>query len=229
MELTMFETLLGLPLFLGLGHNDLTRIIEKISFNFKKMSPGEVVCQQGDPCLHMTFLLCGELLAVTESIENAFILSESCKIPGIIQPESLFGLHPTYSHSCIAGTPVNNMQIPKQAVLTNLLNYSIFRLNFLNMLCTLAQQRESLLWHRPSDTIEHKIADFLVDHSMRISGEKVLKMKMADLADYLQETRINVSKALNNLEKEHLVVLSRGIIKIPSLEQLFLVKDLPMR
>ena len=36
MDFTMYDTLLQLPLFQGLGKNDITEILSKVKFHFKK-------------------------------------------------------------------------------------------------------------------------------------------------------------------------------------------------
>ena len=41
MDFTMYDTLLQLPLFQGLGKNDITEILDKVKFHFKKYEPGD--------------------------------------------------------------------------------------------------------------------------------------------------------------------------------------------
>lgn len=67
---------------------------------------------------------------------------------------------------------------------------------------------------------EEKILNFLVLRSMKPEGKKILKIKMEDLASLIDETRINVSKVLNDLQEQGLVQLSRKEISIPALEKL---------
>ena len=55
---------------------------------------------------------------------------------------------------------------------------------------------------------------------MKPEGKKILKIKMEDLASLIDETRINVSKVLNDLQEQRLVQLSRKAISIPALEKL---------
>ena len=55
---------------------------------------------------------------------------------------------------------------------------------------------------------------------MKPEGKKIFKIKMEDLASLIDETRINVSKVLNDLQEQGLVQLSRKEISIPALEKL---------
>ncbi|KAA6307871.1 hypothetical protein EZS27_040455, partial [termite gut metagenome] len=52
--------------------------------------------------------------------------------------------------------------------------------------------------------------------------KKLLRMKMNDLAEHLNETRLNISKALNHFEEKGWVELRRKEIVIPAMEQFFM-------
>lgn len=218
----MFETLLNLPLFQGLSRNDLTQILEKVKFRFRNLNQGDVLQQQGTPCQNMVFLMNGEVFVKTEMKDCEMVFYESCHAPVILQPETLFGLHPVYTHSFIAKVPSTVMEIEKGIVLSDLFNYEIFRLNFFNVLCTQAQYFGSLLWRRFPDTVENRIARFFLTHSVSPIGEKALRTRMKDLADYLSVSRIAMSRTLNQMSDEGVVHLSRGLIKVPLLEGLFM-------
>ena len=52
------------------------------------------------------------------------------------------------------------------------------------------------------------------------TGEKKLQIRMEDLAEQIDDTRINVSKVLNELKDGGVIRLSRRIIDIPDMETL---------
>ena len=56
------------------------------------------------------------------------------------------------------------------------------------------------LWNSHIGNTEEKILNFLVLRSMKPEGKKILKIKMEDLASLIDETRINVSKVLNDIQ-----------------------------
>lgn len=68
-----------------------------------------------------------------------------------------------------------------------------------------------------ADTVEGKIVQFLRYNALTCKGEKELKMKMEDLAEYIKETRLNVSMALRRWSEAGLVEQQRGVIKIKDL------------
>ena len=57
MEITMYDTLLQLPLFQGLCKNDFTSILGKVKLHFRKYNADEIIVEQGEPCTELIFLL----------------------------------------------------------------------------------------------------------------------------------------------------------------------------
>jgi CRP-like cAMP-binding protein len=153
----------------------------------------------------------------TESADKTFTMIERVEAPYLIEPQILFGLNQTYHSSYYAVTEVNIITIAKSAILGELMNYEIFRLNYMNVISSRAQSMQSKIWHGHFDHIEDRILNFIYMHVDRPAGEKALKIKMEDLALYLDETRLNVSKALNNMQKLGILTLKRGEISIENL------------
>ena len=56
MEITMYDTLLQLPLFQGLCKNDFTSILGKVKLHFRKYNADEIIVEQGEPCTELIFL-----------------------------------------------------------------------------------------------------------------------------------------------------------------------------
>lgn len=83
-----------------------------------------------------------------------------------------------------------------------------------------AQIAYNKLWNSYIGSPKEKIINFILSRSMRPEGEKRLKIKMEDLAGLIDETRINVSKELNDMQEKGLVELSRKEIFIPAMEKL---------
>lgn len=217
MEITMYDTLLQLPLFQGLCKNDFTNIIGKVKLHFRKYNADDIIVEQGAPCTQLIFLLNGEMISQATDDQYPYSLFETFGSPFVIEPYSLFGMQTNYTATYKARTDIN---IDKSFVLNELNNYEIFRLNYLNILSNRAQVAYEKLWNSHIGNTEEKILNFLLLRSMKPEGEKILKIKMEDLASLIDETRINVSKVLNDLQEQGLVQLSRKEISIPALEKL---------
>ena len=93
-------------------------------------------------------------------------------------------------------------------------------MNLLNSLSYRAQTQEYKIWNRPVLSLKERIIKFALDLSEIQSGEKSLRIKMENLAQIMNETRLSVSKVLNELESESKIVLKRKEIIFPSIEKL---------
>lgn len=216
----MYDTLLQLPLFQGLCKNDFTNIIGKVRLHFRKYNAEDIIVEQGEPCDQLIFLLNGEVISQATDEQHSYSLFETFGSPFVIEPYSLFGMQTRYTATYKARTETNIVTIDKSFVLAELNNYEIFRLNYLNILSNRAQVANDKLWNSYAGNIQDKIVNFILLRSMRPDGEKVLKIKMEDLANLIDETRINVSKVLNDLQEKKLIQLTRKEIYIPALEKL---------
>jgi len=96
--------------------------------------------------------------------------------------------------------------------------YMIFRINLLNMLSTYAQKNERMLLRRYPESLEGRVIRFIADRCLRPAGKKTVKIKMRQLALELNDSRLDISKALNHLEENGVVALRRNYIDIERLE-----------
>lgn len=212
---TMFDTLLQLPLFQGLCHEDFTNILDKVKLHFIKHKAGETIIESGSPCSQLCFLLKGEVSIVTSSKENIYTVIEQMEAPYLIEPQSLFGMNTTYTSSYIAHTEAHTVSINKSFVLSDLFKYDIFRLNYMNVISNRAQNLYSRLWEEPTLNLKEKTIRFFLQHCEKVQGEKIFKVKMDDLARCLDDTRLNTSRVLNEMQDSGLLELRRKEILIP--------------
>lgn len=219
MAVNMYETLLLLPLFQGISREDMTKILEKVKFHFIQYKAGDTIVQSGETSDKLFFILNGEIESHYQP-QKDFTFIEYIRAPHVIEPYSLFGLNVSYSASYIAHTKIDAVSINKSFIIEELFSYEIFRFNYVNLISNRAQVLYKRLWIAIPEHIEHKIILFIGLHSERPQGKKVLKIKMEDLARYANDTRLNVSKALNNLQERNLVILRRKEVIIPELETL---------
>ena len=203
---TMFDTLLQLPLFQGLAQEDFTCILEKVKLHFTKHKPGELLLQKDSSCHELVFILKGEVASSTLSADASYSFTEYFPAPYLIEPYSM----------------VHTVSISKAFVMKELFSYEIFRLNYMNMVSNRAQMLHNRLWKVAGNDLEARISHFILSHVERPSGKKVLKIKMEDLAQIVNETRAGISKALNNMQDRGLIELHRGEIVIPDAENLIL-------
>ncbi|NDW13141.1 Crp/Fnr family transcriptional regulator [Bacteroides sp. 214] len=217
---TMFNTLLQLPLFQGLCEEDFTKILAKVKLHFIKYKKGDVIIREDTICDRLVFLLKGEIVSNISSEKEMLVFQESFSGKHLIEPQSLFGLNNFYTATYTAQTEVNVLSISKSFVVKELMNYEIFRINFINIISNRAQNLQRRMWTPRPNCVKEKIIYFFFIHAEKFEGKKVLKIKMNDLAHNLNDTRLNVSRALNELQEEGLLVLHRKEIIAPEMERL---------
>lgn len=216
----MYDTLLQLPLFQGLAKNDFTSILDKVKIHFLKRKAGDTVALGGEDCRELVFLLNGSLVSKTSDRDELYTFYEAINAPFLIEPYSLFGWSTKYVSTYTALTACNLVTIEKAYLLSELNNYEIIRLNYLNILSNRAQNLHDRLWTNLPESLHGRIVEFILLHSYVPGGEKRLKIKMDDLAKLLSSTRIRVSKALNEMQDKHWLTLHRGEIRIPDISLL---------
>ena len=217
----MYDNLLLLPLFQGLSKNDFTTILEKVRFHFLTYQEGETFIRQGETCQQLCFLLNGKAVARTTVEEPTYTLSETIDAPTIIEPQSLFGMQPKYTATYQAQTQVKVLTIDKSYIFSELNKHEIFQLNFLNILSNRTQTANQKLWNAYVGSLNEKVIQFIALRSQNpIGGEKMLKITMEDWANLIDETRINLSRLLNELQDKGLIQLKRREFFIPDFEKL---------
>ena len=220
METTMYDNLLQLPLFQGLCKDDFTTLIEKVKLHFITCKEGETIAAQDEICNRLLFILDGEVTVKRTDKEHHYSLTEQLDAPHIIELYSMFGMYPTFKATYKAKTEVKLLSINKPYIYNELHKYEIVRINYLNLLSNTCQSAHRKLWNSHHGTMEAKIAHFLTNRCLKPQGEKVLHITMEDLGNLIDETRMNVSRLLNELQQNELLQLRRKEIYIPSLEKL---------
>ena len=226
MEVSMYDKLLQLPLFQGLCQDDFTTILEKIKLEFNKYNIGKLIAQQGKACNELIFTLRGNIYSQSVDKEHGYMLIEKFESPQVLEPYSLFGMFPEYTASYYAQSEVSTVSLNKSYILTELNKYEIFQLNYFNVISNRAQNVYRKLWDTHIGNTEEKIINFLQLRCTKSTGEKILHIKMEDLASLIDDTRINVSKILNKYQEKGLIQLKRKEIRIPALEKLIQQKQL---
>ncbi len=216
----IIDKLLETPVFQGISKSDLHEIVGKTKFGFAKYEEGKTIVRADSYCSEMLFLLSGTIEIIADSADHSYSVSEYCTAPLQIQPQRLFGLRQRYTSTYKAKTPCSLMILSKAEVVRLYNNYEVFRINLLNQLASDYQKLIDRLWTSAGNTLRTRIIHFFLVHSYRPAGEKFFKIKMNTLAAELNDSRLNISIELNNMQDEGLIKLSRGMIHIKALELL---------
>ncbi len=220
--LQIYEKLLLFPLFQGMSRDDLELVAGHTRFGFSKMNQGSTIVTEGDDCRQLLFLINGTLRVETMADDRSYMVVEHLEAPVILQPEVIFGYTQRYTHTYIAKTDVNLITVGKDEVLRLSEDFLVFRLNLLNMFATQTQKSSRLLWQHVPVTLEDRIVRFFAQHCIYPAGPKMFHVLMNRLAEELNDSRLDVSRALNALQRDGKIVLHRGRVEIPQMERLLM-------
>ena len=218
--LQIYDKLLQFPLFQGMSRDDLEIVAGHTRFGFQKVSAGRPIVKTGDSCLQLFFLINGSVKVKTFSDDYSYSVEEQIAAPYILQLDAIFGYHQRFTHDFTAITDVNFITIDKEEVVRLSEDFLVFRLNMMNSFATQTQKQIRQIWSPAPKTLEERIVRFFIQHSVYPAGAKVFSILMTRLADEMNDRRLNVSRALNRMQREGLLVLNRGRVEIPQLERL---------
>ena len=216
----MYENLLSLPYFQGMSKNEITAILDKVTIEFFNHTDSEPICKSGDDCNRLIIVTKGEVSSIVTAHDGSYSLTEEIQAPLAVEPYSLFGQDTTFKRDYVAKGSCTTLVIDKKYLFSEFTKYQIFTINLLNLISRKAQMQSHAIWNYTPQSIKGRIAQFIGMRCNDIKGAKRVCIKMERLASILCETRLNVSKALNELQGEGYIELRRKEIIIPSLKRL---------
>ena len=220
--LKIYDKLLQFTLFQGMSHADLMEVVGHTKFGFSKQPEGQRIVKDGDYCDHLIFLTTGSLAVDTVSDDHNCRVSEVVNAPYAIQPEQLFGLTQRYTSNFKTLSECSFITIDKQEVMLLLETQLVFRLNMLNSLAADSQRLRHRAWRSAPLSLRDRITRFFFSRCLYPAGPKTFYILMTQLAAELNDSRLDISRALNAMQAEELLTLHRGRIQIPMLERLLM-------
>lgn len=221
--LQIYDKLLQFSLFQGMSRDDLELVAGHTRFGFSKVAQGKVIAKEGSACTQLCFLINGTIRVESHADGHSYMVSEVMQAPYVLQPEVIFGYGQYYTHTFVAQTDTNFITIDKDEVVRLSEDFLVFRLNLLNIFATQTQKLSHQPWRQCPRTLRERLVRFFVQHCIYPAGPKTFHILMNQLADELNDSRLNVSRVLNAMQDEGLLKLSRGRIEVLSLEHLMMV------
>ena len=214
MDNSIYDILLGLPLFQGLSQTEFEQILSKVRLEFSTVQAGVTFVNAGEQCGNFVFILKGNVTSRRSTADGRLTLIEHIDAPLFIEPYSMFGMRPVYCKSYTAVTTTGILRIDKQYLYSELYKYNTCRMSLLNLLSGRIQALEADKWDLRGTTLRERMAKLFGTLSDNPAALCQVIVRMEDLAEILGETRLNVSKALNALQAEGRITLRRGAITV---------------
>lgn len=222
---SMYEILMGLPLFKGVSHERISEIIEKAKFHFLKYLPGQQIITAGDTCTHIRFIISGSARIQIESADGRFKVAQTLKAPTVIAPDYLFGKVTQYPCSAVAIEPTGILQISKSDYMTILKTDQIFMFNYLNLLSTNAQKSIDGILSLTNGNLEERIAFWITALTQRDGEDIALACKQRDLYALFGVQRSSFIATLESMRQKNLIEFDQNQIRVISRRELMSILD----
>jgi len=217
----MYSLLTRVPLLMGINGQELARMEASLDFQVVMIPPSSrPVIAQGELCSNLYILLSGEMSCERVSPDRLYSTLEYLQGPTQIEAENLYGLLCKFNHSYKAHTTCMMISISKHKVSHFMAKSEIFRINYINLLASLAGKLRQQSGPTRENDIRQKVVRFLLQSFSTPDPRKILRIKMNDLASYLDETRLSISQTLNDMNDSGLIQLKRKEIHIPDFQKI---------
>lgn len=202
---TMYERLMTLPIFKGVGPEQLSLFLEKTHLDFDNYEAGGVIADYGEECEGLKCVLSGRIRVVHNlSGGRAKLIAEYG--PGkVLGLERLYGMDTRFGHVVRALTECGTMSFSKQQYMSLVQNNNICLINFLNYLSLRAQRVEHSVEKLYANTLIGRMATILSLLTSRDSSRIIIK-NIYDMSDFKTEDELLVYRRdLETLSEKNLI------------------------
>lgn len=211
---SMYDILMGLPLFNGVGRERISQIVGTTKFHFLKYLSGETIVSAGEPCTHIKFIISGHARVSITNNDERFTVSQTLEAPDVIAPEFLFGRSTVYPCTAVAIDAVGVLQIEKTDYLNILNSDRVFMLNFLNNLSMNAQKGVDGILALTTGALDERLAYWIIALTQRSGKEVELTCKQRDLYSLFGVQRSSFIATLDSMKERGYIDYAPGVIKV---------------
>ena len=210
---SMYDTIMELPLFKGIGEEQLSLMLEKTSMEFLKYEDGETVYSQGKKVVSVDFILNGRLRQSYRLNHYPITIDEIIGKGGVAGALNLYGMDTGYQSTGIAMGRLSLIRIGKAQYMNILQSDPIYLLNFLNFLSAAAQKNMNLFMGIKVSGISRMLETLAYSVVSRQAEAVVLAASDEILAEYCGVSLDEFSKwKQTELSHNRIITNSRGII-----------------
>lgn len=137
---TMYEMIMDLPLFKGVGKDHVSLFLEKTNIGFSNYSDGETVIGSGEEARMVKFVISGAVRVIHSLDSVPVIVEETAGIGRVLGADRLFGMTTGYPFEVRALGRASIMEFSKEQYVNLLHSDRIYMLNFFNYLSLRAQR-----------------------------------------------------------------------------------------
>lgn len=212
----MYEMIMDLPLFKGVGKDHISLFLEKTNIGFRNYNGGEILADIGESVRMVRFVISGEVNIIHRLEDVGVAVEERAGFGRVLGADRLFGLDTGYPYRAVAVTRTSIMEFSKEQYINLLHSDNIYMLNFFNYLSLRAQRPVDAIKHYCNGTINSRVRQLVC--VLTDPGAKGVVINGSDeaLAEYCDTTEESIREWKHEIQMEMLAECDSETIRILS-------------
>ena len=210
----MYDTIMDLPLFKGIGVEQLSLMLEKTCINFENFNAGQEIIKRGEQVKTVDFIIKGKVLQTHKFLKLNIIIEEILPDGSVLGADNLYGLTTHYPADIKAFDNVSIMRIGKEQYMDILMSHRIYLMNYLNFLSASAQRRENLIINASSFSITNSLVKMAKSVVSPTAEQVRIKASDKELADYLGVNSADIVKWKKSINNHDYIKVDSDLITI---------------
>lgn len=217
---SIYDTLMGLPLFQGISRMKLSELVEKIPFYFLKHRDGENIISVGDKCDTVLFLVSGEARIDIPCQNKRIHFLQTIAAPNVIGADYLFGKVTRYPFSVFSRGVCGTLQINKSDYINMIQGDRVFLFNILNLLSRNTQRNFAAVTSLTKGSIPERIAQMINMLTYPEATDIKIAFRQKDFSTMLGAQRTSFINALNHMKEAGAIDYSLTELMVKDREKL---------
>lgn len=216
---SMYETIMDLPLFKGVGKDHVSQFLEKTPVAFHNYSDGELISVPGEEVKMIKFIIKGEVRICNTLDSLDLTVVERSGFGRVLGADRLFGISTGYPFKIVACGDTSIMQFKKEQYVNLLYTDKIYMLNFFNYLSLRAQRPTEAISSYAEGDISGIIRRMVAILTDPVAKSISIEGGIDNLAKYCGTDVRQIEQWIDVMEREGVVRRGAGGIVIPSREK----------
>lgn len=212
--MSIYDSLLQIPLFTGLSIETFNEIIEKFKFDFLNYNKNDIIIKKGEECNEIRFVISGCVKYELISSYVKFKLTETVSAPNDILPDYIVGNNQYPINVYAAEDNTGIMIISKNDFMSIIQNYKTVLLNYLIFLSRKAQTPIETFDRVAADNFRARFAFWILYHTNYNSSEIALVGKYKDIYSFFGVQRTIFCNVIDEMQGLGILIADNKMIKI---------------
>ncbi|MBI9064340.1 MAG: Crp/Fnr family transcriptional regulator [Marinilabiliaceae bacterium] len=208
------DVLTKCPLFKGVSPDELKKLLSGLPYQIKKYTKGQLIAQSGDKCQSLMIMLKGSVKGEMMDFSGKSIKIEDIEPPKPLAIAFIFGQNNTCPVNIIANNEVEIFNLPKASMILLLQRSVPFLNNFMNNISDRAQFLSDKIRFLSFQTIQEKLAHYLLQLAGPLDGEIILPKSQEELANMFGVARPSLGRTMRDLHNEEFIEAKGKSVKI---------------